>query len=471
MRKATAWVRFAGAVCAIGCLRAEAQPPAAASDLPIPIQRGRIPAIVTDTVAFLLSPPQVIASAQVTLVSPQPGGGRYCLVAREGITTPDKAPLPGNDRTGDFGLAVYDSSTGRTHPLIQQTAPGPDEAHTVLAGRVTQIAWLNGGDQALVTTLIRAVAVSDSAPPPPPLFGLHLVDAVQYTVRTLVTGPDLPRVFVSPTRSAAVVVLSPITPSGPPASSLRVFSGRQMSGPLDVGTPLAPNAPTGWSDDGTIAYFSAGSGGFSVDTQKSRVARLSALPASRPVATPPRDSLRLRLVQTRLTATQAQTEQVIHPLWLARAQTPTPYPLWVAADADRVFLAGERAVLYVSQGTLFVRPVQQISRAQFDAMQKAAFREQLLSDGFAIGVALQKYADANNGNYPANGADLRSALAPYLSDLNALGTPGGPMFTYSFAGGTLPANADAAKVVIGNLGGPGEGRAVLYGDLTTRWER
>jgi hypothetical protein len=414
--------------------------------------------------AYLPLDVQMVTGARVTRVAVQPGGGRFALIAREEVTSPDAAALPNDGRTAGASLLLYDGRSGRTFTLLTQNAEQSADGTVRFQGVVLGIVWLGGSDQALLTSRVTPMYSPKGAPTPPTVFSLHLVEAGRHIVRPLLSGPDPIQVFTAPGGGTAALIatLAVRGETGSPGK-LRTLSARGiLSEPLPVTTTAL--SPDDWDAEGMIAYFRGeGSVWSAVDTRTGRVTAVQSPPAPPRAPAAAATVPAVRLKSSSVVARQGQATRTLHPLWLSSAVGETPFPVWLAADADQSFLLSDgSAVLYSADGALYARRLRRMPRRQFDALQADAYRTQALADAFSIGVALQRYAADHGGAYPQAGADLTAILAPYTRNPDALKSA----LTYTFAGGKPTGDGPAELGYVKT----DTGRAVLDSRGDSNWQ-
>ena len=415
--------------------------------------RGRLPAVLTDTEAFLTLDLQMLASARVTALNPQPNKGRYVLITRQELPSPDTAPVRGEQPTGAASVLVYDAQSGRVFPLLgpetEQSADGSSKSQ----GDVVRVVWLSGTDTAVVITVFRPVVVSQGETTPLPIFRLLLLNATRHTARLLLSGSNPLTISVAPpltsTPQGAMIATIALSSTGTTRKELRTLSPRGvLSEPLP-GVTTTEFTPEGWDADGQIAYFLAAHGHNAIDTRTGQVTFVQNMPTS--AAVPAETANPLRLLSSLITLRQGTVEHLTHPLWLTAANPNDRFPVWIAPDAERPLLvAGESSVLFLSEGALYQRRLRRLSRAAFDRMQLSAYRDQAMNDAFALGAALRKYADTHDGLYPASSMDLSTLLSPYLKDSSLLSTSG---FVYTFVGGTANDGSILGYIAVPSNGG------------------
>ncbi len=119
------------------------------------------------------------------------------------------------------------------------------------------------------------------------------------------------------------------------------------------------------------------------------------------------------------------------------------------------------AVAYVAQGSVMVRPLARVSRADYEAAMLAARKAIALNNAKQVATALAMFAADMDDALPSQ-ADY-DKLDPYLKDSSLRSS-----FTYTYAGGSLTGIDKPAETEIGYVTGPG-GRAVAYADGHVKW--
>jgi len=120
-------------------------------------------------------------------------------------------------------------------------------------------------------------------------------------------------------------------------------------------------------------------------------------------------------------------------------------------------------VAYVSQGTIFVRPIAEVPLAAFLDAKDAAERTKIISNAKQVALGLIIYAADNDDNLPSNQGKWQDSIFPYLKDRNTMDG-----FVLAFKGGSILKVEDPSKTIMGYIPGKG-GRAVAYVDGHVKW--
>lgn len=439
----------------------------------LPSQRGRIPAVLTDTEAVLLSETQLLVPAEVSRFVAQPEIGQFCLAVRSNPVMPEAPPIPLGSAAG-VSLILCDTRTGRNFSLLSQDNRESDSETVRFQGAITAIRWEHNSYQAVVTTLVSPALIKEGDTPPPPTFNLYLVDAINHTIKSVYEGQQQPLVFEYPSLPSAIIRLTSTIPGNSIAPSWRFLSERGvLSEPLDVQSVVVQPQ---FDPTGKVAYLPVRSDNpdnnlsgkpllsYQIDGANGKIINTAPVSAAQPADKKSAMSAELKLVRTDATISQGKETRVIHPLWLGNAKTNDQSVILVAPNAERSLLAkSNTSVLYVAEGSLYVRRLRRVPIAQFNAVQEATNRVQAMNDAYEIGQALQQYAQAHGNMLPSSG-DLSSSLMQYMKDTSLLTDPQNG-FNYTFAGG----RTNSANDVVGYIR-TGSGRAVIYGNGDVHWQ-
>ena len=151
--------------------------------------------------------------------------------------------------------------------------------------------------------------------------------------------------------------------------------------------------------------------------------------------------------------------------------------IWMeTADPDsqnRVLLAGDATdgdidktmdcASFISQGSLFVRPISEVPKQRFADAVAAWNRGSLLDQARKAGLALLMYAGDFDDNFPSSRDNLLADLGPYLQDTSLLRG-----FVYTFPGGPATGIVSPSTTQIGYVTAA-DGRAVVYADGHCQW--
>lgn len=453
-----------GALVFVGCVAASAQD---------------ADAVLTEKSAFLALPPQYVAGPQVRQAL-WSSDGRFLLVSvadmrltarelRKALLGGPAAPrVDGGQR-----LLVWTAADG-TIQVVWKDA-GSDvgvEAH-----------WLPGSAVALVVLRNAGWSAGLVQPGAPRQYRdlLLRVDAVTGATRTLVRSDpeESLTVSASPSRPMATVVRRATvlrTVAGPDGKERPTAEVRERvvvvraDGGIGASAALPPDLQIideAWTGPDRVALRclpvrrSAQQPLFLLDARTGALQPLEKWPA--PPQTPA-DERAVKVVRDGARLVAGATSRAVHPVWLAAAAAGKEPPALIAADATWASLSPNGdAVAYEAGGSLFVCPLMEISRAEFEAARDAARRTMLLSNGKQCALAALMYAQDHDLNLPTAGEDIAGLLGPYLKNLAPL-----EGFVYTFAGGPLSGVQAPAETQMGYLAGPG-GRAVVYLDGHVKW--
>ncbi|HVL38166.1 MAG TPA: hypothetical protein VM328_02135 [Fimbriimonadaceae bacterium] len=396
--------------------------------------------LLTSSEAFLLLPPQAIASNVVTRASWAPTG--QAIAAVREIT--DIRLIGGRlapERKGQ-GVYVWNRSSGRS-VLVHQTS-----------GEVDQLAWIAGSDLLYFVTREEVADARGNSSARLTLYRSTATGASAVAVRQQ-AGVDHPWILhASPFDSIALLLQTRISatrvhlpgelPAGGVATSVTLLRGNgTVSNPVDLpGGPLQ----VAFAPQSRI-YFGSGREWHQLDPSTGAHSKLSEKP---PLEVPERKS-RFRPV----------TEQV----------SGIPH-LYLQAD-NRMFLSArptrfemspqDDALMIIVDGVALVRTMLRVPREEYEAARIAAERARLLSNVKQIGTAFHIYAADHDDVLPGPNPRITEMLMPYLKNESIL-----QGFVYMFPGGNISNTRDPSKTVLGFIPGPG-GRAEVYLDGHARW--
>lgn len=352
--------------------------------------------VLTDTEAFVLGTPEVIAGARVTSVSASPDG-RYALLRRDDLPRQPRPLFPdldGEGKQSDFengdngskGVPPAQSlllwSSGRPGRPATTLWRGGLGTGTTLAAMVQEIFWLPGTQTALVTVAlmpfppeIAAAARRGGNFDPPPAWvaacrtTLLLVNAPGGTARPLLTlageAGTVLSLNVSPTHPVAVCyVPDPATLNAPASEAGIAVRIVRPNGTLGPPVPLHGSAyVAGFSPDGRQVYVSVvapatpdASGKVppfrdrqtfaAIDVATNAVTPLGKQrpPIARAAPKPDGEALPVRIVAATQQARRETTAQTLRSVWLEASDPQAsgePRAL-VTPDCDRGNLTGAR---------------------------------------------------------------------------------------------------------------------------------
>ncbi len=408
--------------------------------------------LVTDREVFLPQEPQLVAAPPVERAE-WSSDGRYVLAVRQ---TPTARPRAGGapPSAAEVSLAVWNRRTGSAREIWKRPAA---------LQKVEQLGWLPRSSIALMV-------LGTVQPTPEGLevrSTLFRIDAAQGQTRVLgeLQGQ---RLMVSPAQPLAVLTHQQ-------QSSLQVV---RADGSLGPALPVPKGAITGqWSPDGHSLYLvnwekPAAPGQPPIQKWQAidlRTGSISALPGTPEQYEEKPQPVRLRSSVTMLK--EERTNERVSPLWLESVTKSEQPRVLVSADSDAGALAPDaRAVLYLSQGAAWVRPLTRLPREPALAQIRAAQREATVSRAKQIGLAFAMYAQDYDEVFPPAGAAVLDRVRPYVKDGDVFISPGesSPGFVYLLSGLPLGSFPNPATQELGYLPGPG-GRAVIFVDGHVEW--
>jgi hypothetical protein len=429
--------------------------------------------VLTQTDAFALLPPELVAAPVVTSLWFS-GSGRYVMAARTRVKITAamvrEAEAGREPPVGEFSLVLWDSRERATREVWKAPWAG---------AFVQQIEWLPQSDVALAL-----VGGSQGAEKRqallrvPPLGGqaqvIPLIDPSNSAIFDLYVSPTQPLAILHQTINVSYMGVRPdgtngeveerretltlIGPSGPP--------GRSLALPEDTRTVLMT-----WDEAGNpiLRLFQVGPEGsrrvgrwYALDPQTAALRPLPKQPppnASNPVAAgdrSPETLLRVRLVPT--SAREGEASQNVGLLWLESvAKSEKPRALICGDSTGGQFLPGGAAVVYFSQGAVWAAPLLRLSREEYQVSVVRAQQVETIGRAKQVGLALMMYAQDNDGALPST-EEWHSQLALYMRDSSFLES-----FVYTHLGGKLSEIKNPAEAELGYMSAPG-GRVVVYAD-------
>jgi len=137
---------------------------------------------------------------------------------------------------------------------------------------------------------------------------------------------------------------------------------------------------------------------------------------------------------------------------------------FIAADVSQITVSPNfEAVAFVAHGSLFVRQIVMVDKAEFTRWKEKLEREEAIMAAKQVGLALIMLAGDYDDKMPSSSADWQKMASPYLKNKDAIGR-----FVYQFRGGNAADVKEPSKEVMGYVPGPG-GRAVTYMDGHVKW--
>ena len=451
------------------------------------VEEGKF--LLTETEAFLLLPPEIVAGPVVKRAV-WSGDGTLLLAERHDTVDPEflkviaaglnpKAPPPLQS-----GLLVWNSRSRKTVEVWK----GP-----IGASGIESITWLPRSSVALAK-----VWQNHSSPNHPGrqerVERVLRISAVagQARVITGLPGQILSQVSVSPTLPLALVesIAIPEMPTVPDSNGIRQAATvlRRLHIVRENGTVSAPIAlpvPRGapeilWTADGRDAALKVFDPDATAAIRKQRgknaepvfrwfvldtfSARLqpadSAPPLYRPDAAPP-PPISLRMSDARVS--EGETSGRVSLLWLESSARGGYSRVLVNANLDSAELSPNlEGILQIDQGAAMVTPLARMPRQEFLRARELAQRALALSRAKQLGLALHMFAQDSDGVLPGP-EGVNDKIQPYLKNSGLF-----EGFNYTFPGGPLDRIDKPAETELGWVNGPG-GRAIIYVDGHAKW--
>lgn len=419
--------------------------------------------------------------------------GDPILVAGPSVTRPSWSP------TGQF--LVYEQAQVETNILNVQGAVRDQKptkpqnvlcVYSVAAGRSAEIMrfdtssdhgadvyWIPGSDRAMLH--IRSITVDSEKDEIQESQKLYILDASNASIREFSPwqGTDKPwtfEIFPSPTQPYAFVgadfLHHDFTPEGKPRGTLhhQTVIVSSSGGFAEVHVPDDPaNLQAMWSQDGTRGYVVTRS---NVDGKsKQDWYNVSLSNGETQATTRPTDFYmgggQVGVISVRdvmQTTSDGKATHPINALWLETLDPDGQSRLLLAGDASN----GEvnktvDCASYLSQGSLFVRPISEVPFKMFEQAVIAYNRSLILNQVRQAGIALIMYSADFDDIFPSLRSNISQLLGPYLRDPSLLDG-----FVYTYPGGPATNIANPGSTQIGYIDGA-DGRAVVYADGHSKW--
>jgi hypothetical protein len=202
---------------------------------------------------------------------------------------------------------------------------------------------------------------------------------------------------------------------------------------------------------------------YAVDVRTGQTQLLAKAPQRHAGAVVETPRLPFHVVTRRQNVTLAESVERIRPIWLeSSVKSEYPRVLLAADGADVTLLPDADGALYNSRAAFWFTPILKMDRTTYVTVRHAAERAVAVSNAKQLGLAARMYAADYDEVLP--GPDgIQDKLSPYLgSDSLFEG------FTYTFGGSALADIESPSQTVLGFVIGPG-GRAVVYADGHARW--
>ena len=163
-------------------------------------------------------------------------------------------------------------------------------------------------------------------------------------------------------------------------------------------------------------------------------------------------------------STNGRESASINSIWMETADPDNQNRLLLAGDAsDGEVNKTLDGASYISQGSLFVRPIVEVPRKRFDDALVAYTHAKVMNQARQAGVGLLMLAADYNNILPNQHENLNNLLGPYMKDTGDLNG-----FVYAYPGGPLDNIKNPAGTQLGYIDA-GDGRAVVYIDGHVQW--
>lgn len=416
--------------------------------------------------AFLVAPPVLVCGPKVVGASWSPDGSFMLIQQRTAPTNVrdvESAFRATVQEHSETQLKIFSLATGNAADLMRLDSEKEE---------VSSLQWIPQTDHAFMVVAVKGDT------PAAELYNVSAADGTVDPIRPWKAGeePFALDVYPSPTQPYVFVRASFGKPE-PPRLDLgreEPHYRRELFLLNAQGTFVPVKSPEGvplWSSDGAAAYIlerthnDKGPGaqwykvalanGALSDTTRPRDfyqggARPAGLISAREVPTP---------------STNGNLTREVRNVWLETLDPDSQNRLLLAGDAS---LAGVSSTLeaasYVSQDSLFVRPILEVPKDRYDAAVAYEKRRQQIAKAQQTGLALIMLAADNDDIFPADRNRIKDLLGPYLA-------PGFNMddFVYTFQGGDAKDLKNPAGTQLGYID-TGDGLAVVYADGHTEWK-
>ncbi len=413
--------------------------------------------LLTDKDAFLLLAPELIAAPTVKIVAAS-ANGKYILAVREELRIrPNMVlgaqPLPSVPTTS---LVAYDAEKGVTKEIWKSVDS---------AVKVVEMAWMPGTNNAFVLVL-RAPAPDAQSPG---TFTLLRISRMMISYQYDSKPNESIELEVSPDSPCAYVELFPSAGAWDPPSIQHWVFDVKGEKPLPLKIHPAESVTFLRWQSGATALFAEQF--LNAPTQENRPALkclvLDLLTGESsecdspppPVAETTKPLLPLEIGAGTIPISGGDNPAAAKVVWLGVRGKSSGPKLTVCTDAEDGQIIGDcGAIVYHSQGALWIRPIARTSRDQYEQAAIAAKKTEALSTGKQIGIAIVMFASDNDDAIPG-AASFHDDVLPYLKTGSLLDN-----FVYTGSGGTI-----APTMELGYIPSPG-GRAVLFGDGHVEWK-
>lgn len=420
--------------------------------------------------AFVLLVPEVVAGPAVEWAE-WSSDSRYVLAQREFVRA---LPFPGQEPDGDVSLVLWNARTRRSVEVLKRPLKDTN---------IEQKGWLPGSGVAFIVYSWAQKVGTNVVPQR----ALLRVDAAGSRVGAIAQLASEDQLLTSPSRPLAALLRQDgrvATAADGKRRYVPFCSLRTLRPDGVIGQPVA--LPEGvsvtdryWSTDGRLLYLRTGQrrergqppveGWASFDPRAGRVAAIDKEP-ERYQPRPPAWPYRLR--QSVVVGREAGQPVGVRPLWLeSPVKSDAPRAL-VSADCDWAIPAPDAsAILYGSEGTALVVPVQRLPKQTVLAAIQEAQQQTTMSNAKQLGLAMMMYVQDYDERFPPPDLSVKDVLLPYVKNTRVFTNPATNQdaYTFQFEAPTLKGIAKPAESVLGYVTGPG-GRAVIYVDGHVKWE-
>lgn len=428
--------------------------------------------VVYKTRAFAVGAPILVSGPTVQRASWSPDG-QFMVIEQmktdTSVGTVQSAILDDTPVRPESSLSVYSLSNGKVSDVFRfDTAPYEDD-----------IQWIPGSDKALV--VVTKDSTSEDAPWR--TAKLYILDAATASIKEFTPwgamegDPEAIDVMASPTQSYAFVSASFHQPDkrpmatvhGDATSKLILMTADELYVPVNVPDGFGRTMPI-WSQDGATAYVLATapskdstpkSAWFTVSLTNGSLTK-SSKPSSFYMGGEPGGLITVRDIDQN--STNQKVTKAIHTLWLETLDPDSQNRMLLAGDATNGAVNKTlEAASYLSQGSLYIRPITEVPRSRFDQELAIWKRSQIMNKAKQAGLAFLMFASDNDDTFPSIKDKWETMLEPYVKDSSDLDG-----FVYSYPGGPVTDIRSPWSTQLGYMEGS-DGRAVVFIDGHVKW--
>ena len=425
-------------------------------------------AVLTETDAYLLLPPELICGPMVEQRTLSPQGRNVAVLRRAMRLSVENFPFAGREPrrpVEEQEIVFWNAQVRKPVSLWQSAQPGT---------RVALSEWMSG-TESLFAVVDRELEPDPQRPGQPPrhdwkllLLGLGIDRA--FSVPLPAGDFHSVEVSMSPTHPLAVVHLYPV--AGAQAHTYVLVHRNGRVG-MQIQAPASVREGPSWNTLGEPLFASteqiAGKNQRVFRSVDVRTGQLRVLPAAPDLYTakpqPQAPPLPIRILTAPQSLAQAGSKERISPVWVEAVSKSQDSRVLLTADGSETrLLADGGGALFQASNSLWFTPIIKLNKAEYLAARAAAQRMTALSNAKQLCLAAIMFAMDNDEVLP--GPDgIEAKLMPYAKNGRLF-----EGFTYVYPGSTLADIASPSETILGFVTGPG-GRAVLYADGHAKWSK